>query len=101
MNLKLHEIISLNDKPDTAINTEEIVRYKKSLLTYFRSYYQSEPILMVTDITNRWSFGKIVPSNELLDALTEYLDCDGTMIGEDRKTAEETILFNSRLLSEL
>lgn len=101
MSLKLHEIISLNDKPDTAINTEEIARYKKSLLVYFRAYYSSEPILMITSVTNRWSFAKIVPSDELLDALEEYLNEDSTMIGEDREIAEETILFNSLLLSEL
>lgn len=97
--MKLKEIIELNEKADTAIITEELMKYKKALLVYYSNLFNCEPVLMVTDVFNACSYAKIVPGNELTEAIDEYVD--GMLLdGEDSVNAKETILYQSRLLRD-
>ena len=97
--MKLHEIIKANEDGKSSILIELLIPYKKSLLTYYREYFTSEPMLMVTDVFNAAQYGKIVPSCELYDAIMLYLDED--LSEEDQCYAIEEICANSILLSNL
>ena len=71
--MKLHEIIQTNDELDKAILTEELFKYRRSLLTYYKTYFTSEPMLMVVSVTNACQYALIVPSDEFYEALESYL----------------------------
>lgn len=98
--MKLHEIIELNEIPDTSISIEVLFQYKRSLLTYYRDAFCCEPILMVTDVFNAAQYGKIVPSNDYHEAQNEYLE---TMDLSEEETQQEAevIDFNSIFLEQL
>lgn len=97
--MKLHEIIKANEDDKSSILIELLIPYKKSLLTYYREQFNSEPMLMVTDVFNDAQYGKIVPSCELYDAIMLYLDED--LSEEDEENAIEEMWYNSILLSNL
>jgi len=92
----LNEIITINDKGTDAILIEKLIPYKKSLLTYYRDFFNCEPILMVTSVFNAAQYGIIVPSNEMDEALNIYI-ADEDYSDEDK----EVIYFNSIALYNL
>lgn len=102
--MKLHEIIEANECHTTSILIEEIIKYKRSLLTYYKDQFIYEPILMVTDVMNAVQYGKIVSTDEFQEAVyafmgVSYVDEEDT---ESEQFAQyETICFNSMLLSKL
>lgn len=97
--MKLHEIISTNEGGDKSILTELLYPYRKSLYTYFKSYYNCEPVLMVTDVFNAAQYALIVPSNELHEAMDTYLE--GSELSEEEKEEQrELISFQSILLKD-
>lgn len=99
--MKLHEIIAANDSGENkSILIELMLPYKRSLLTYYKSQFNSDPVLMVTAVFNAAQYGIIVPSSDIHQCLSEYLDAEG-LKGEDREAEWETILFNSIELSKL
>lgn len=104
----LHEIITANEQEQTAISIEHIIKYKKSLLTYYSNYFNCEAILMVTSVFNACSYGKIVPSNEFNEAICAYLEVlyieqeeNSPEFNEDLLSQYETINFNSVFLKQL
>jgi hypothetical protein len=52
--LKLNEIININENTENSILIESIYRYKKSLITYYSAYFDSEPVLMVTSVNDTY-----------------------------------------------
>jgi len=100
--LKLHEIIESNEVETSSILIELLVPYKKSLLTYYSRLFPSEPILMVTSISNACQYSKIVPDGEFTEALINYIGDYNCMDEENENFCEyETICFNSIPLSNL
>jgi bifunctional N-acetylglucosamine-1-phosphate-uridyltransferase/glucosamine-1-phosphate-acetyltransferase GlmU-like protein len=100
----LHEIITANENPKTAILIEKLIPYKKSLHIYYSNYsnHGDEPLLMVTAVMNAAQYGRIVSSNELTEAICEYLDDYDCMEETSENFGEyETICFNSILLKTL
>jgi predicted alternative tryptophan synthase beta-subunit len=99
-NFKLYEIIEINSTGDTAILVESLLRYKKSLYTYFKRYYSQEPILMVTDVFNAAQYALIVPANEMSEAIQVYLQ-NSNLTNEEKEEQTELIGFQSIMLKEL
>ena len=100
--LKLHEIIELNEDITKDILIELLLPYKKSLLTYYNDLFLSEPVLMVTMVSNAVQYGKIVPSAEFTEALIEYIEDPDCMEEDNENFCEyETISFNSIMLKNL
>ncbi len=100
----LHEIIEINDKGTSAIITEELYKYRKSLYTYYKAYYprNCEPMLMVTDVFNACQYALIVPDSEFNDAMDIYLRNDDRLTEDDAEleSAKELISFQSIPLSK-
>lgn len=99
-NFKLHEIIEINSTGDTSILVESLLRYKKSLYTYFKRYYCQEPILMVTDVFNACQYALIVPANEMSEAIQVYLQ-NSDLTDEEKDEQTELISFQSIMLKDL
>lgn len=100
--MKLHEILEANEISDRSILIELLIPYKKSLFTIFSREYRGEPILMVTSVFNAAQYGKIVPANELHEAVCDYLnDYDCSNEESENYPAYETIMFNSIPFSKL
>lgn len=101
--MKLHEIVEVNKIKTKSILIEKMLPYKKLLLTYYKSVFISEPILMVTSVTNAASYGKIVPSNCFSECVQDYIESeDIENENNDEKIAEyELICFHSINLSDL
>ncbi len=97
--LNLSQIIDLSIESKTGILIETICSYKRSLLTYFKDYYLSEPVLVVTAVFNAAQYGFIAPANELHEAVETYLS--DMEEGEDKEAERELIMFNSILLEKL
>lgn len=101
-NLKLHEIIELNDKVHNSILIESLIPYKNSLYLYYKDYFCGEPVLMVTSVCNAVQYAKIVPANEFTDCIINWLDNPDCMNEDNDNFCEfETINFNSIMLSDL
>jgi hypothetical protein len=98
--MKLHEIIALCEVGEQSISTEILFKYKKSLYTYYKRYYNCEPLLMVTDVFNACQYALIVPANEFQDAIDVYLSNDKEMSEEDRANQTELIAYQSILLKD-
>lgn len=98
-NYKLHEIIEINSTGDTSIEVEQLHPYKKSLYTYFKKYYNCEPVLMVTDVFNACQYALIVPSNELNEAIEIYLQ-NSDITEEEKQDQTELISFQSIMLKD-
>jgi len=101
--MELHKIIDINDSADNSISIlyESIHPYLKSLYIYYKDYYGCEPFLMVTDVFNAAQYVRIIPEDELYDAIERYLDSCGFESHEERKYEAENILFNSQLLKDI
>lgn len=102
--MKLHEIIKANECHTTSILIEEIIKYKRSLLTYYTDLFCCEPILMVTDVMNACQYGKIVPATDFTEAIYAYMEVpyvDEEDTDSDEFVQYETINFNSMPLSKL
>lgn len=106
--MNLAEIIKTNENPTTTILTSEIMKYKRSLLAYYRNLFCEEPILLVDSVFNTCSYAKIVPSSEFTQAVCDLLEV--SHIVEDEKeegfnfdifAQYETINFNSIFLKDL
>lgn len=96
----LHQIIETNEDHNKSILYDKIHPYKKALYTYYKDLFNCEPVLMITDIFNAAQYAKIVPSNELTEAIEEYLiNDDGSE--EDKEAYKEVIYFNSIMLKHL
>ena len=101
-NLKLHEIIELNEKPHTSILIELLIPYKYSLYTYYKDYFCGEPVLMVTCVCNAVQYGKIVSSQDFTDSVIDWINDPDCIDEESENFGEyETICFNSIPLSKL
>lgn len=97
----LHEIISLSEQSETGILIEEIAKYKRSLVTYYKEYYNCEPVLVVTSVFNACQYGFIASAEEINDAIDTYLNADDTLDEEDKENERELINFQSIMLSNL
>jgi len=99
--MKLHEIIAVMEDPTASVLIENMVPYKKSLLAYFTAQFPSEPILLVTSVTNACQYARIEPAGELTDAICAYLD-DYDCANEESENfgTYETICANSMMLKE-
>ena len=87
----LHEIITKNDELTSAINTEEFYKYRKSLLTYYRDFFTSEPVLLVFSVFNACSYALICPACECQEAMESYFD--------DIPTPEEAeVIFSQSIM---
>ncbi len=108
LTMNLSEIIETNEIHTISISTEQLIKYKKSLLVYYTDLFCCEPILMVTDVFNVGSFAKIVPSSEFNEAIYAYMgvpyieqDENEEGFNEDLFAQYETINFNSIFLKQL
>lgn len=99
--MKLHEIIAISEEGTTGILIELIIPYKKSLKTYFERYYNSEPVLIVTDVFNACQYGFICPANEMSEAIETYLNANDTLSEEDKEYEREVISAQSIMLYSL
>ncbi len=100
--MKLHEILALNEAPTKSLLFDKMQPYLKTLYVYYKNMFCCEPVLMVTDLFNAAQYVKIVPSNELNEAICEYLEdysCDNSE--NENYCHFETINFNSRLLKDI
>lgn len=76
--MKLYEIIEAFEDGKKAVLVELLTPYKKSLIAYYTDLFTSEPILMVTAVTNTTQYAIIVPSGEFEEAIQEYHDNEAT-----------------------
>lgn len=97
----LHEIISLSEQSETGILIEEIAKYKRSLVTYYKEYYCCEPVLIVTAVFNAAQYGFIAPCDQFSWAIDTYLNSDDSLNEEGKETERELINFQSIMLSNL
>lgn len=71
---KLHELVNIfENEHETAVLWELISPYKKQLYVYFSRFYRSEPMLMVTSVTNNSSYCRVVPESDFFDAVCAYI----------------------------
>ena len=100
--MKLHEIIAINDSGNNdSLLIELLIPYKNSLLTYYKDYFCSDPIVMVTMVSNAVQYGIIVSSNDFAEAFECYVESQNLDSEEDKEMSRETISFNSIMLSQL
>jgi len=100
--MKLHEIISALETQTNSVLIESMIPYKKSLLAYYKDLFCSDPVLMVTIVSNAAQYARIEPANELTEAICSYLDdYDCTEEGSENYSEYETICFNSMMLADL
>jgi hypothetical protein len=101
--MKLSEIIAQNKKVDESILYEMIQPYLKSLYVYYKDLFCSEPVLMVTDVTNASQYCRIVDSNDFSEAICDYIGID--FEPEDQESDDfayyESICFNSKFLKDI
>jgi hypothetical protein len=95
--MKLHEIVSACDSPNMSIDIVQIERYKKSLLTI----YGRDAIVIVTDVFNAGSLGKVVSQPCYAGALYRYVDTIEGISDEDKEDIIEVIGFQSISLDSL
>lgn len=72
--MKLWEIIQFNNKGKDAVLVELLLKYKKSLITYYTSEFgkRNKPVLMILSVLNAAQYGLIVPENDLRDCFDIY-----------------------------
>lgn len=101
---KLHELVNIFEcEHETAVLWELVEPYKKQLYVYFSHFYCSEPVLMVTSVTNNSSYCRIVPESDFFEAVCAYIgDCVNLEDEESESYAEyETICAYSKALKNL
>lgn len=100
--MKLHEIIKVNEEYGRNISIAAISPYKRSLLTYYRNQFSSEPILMVTTVFNAAQYGKIVPADNFGEIVREYVEDEVEPLTKKEIEDEiELISFQSIPLNKL
>jgi hypothetical protein len=101
--MNLSDIIAQNEKADESILYELIHPYLKSLYVYYKDLFCSEPILMITDVTNAAQYCRIVDSNDFSDAVCDYLGLDSEPddTESDDFAMYESICFNSKFLKDI
>lgn len=97
--MQLHEIISISEKGTSSILLELLHPYKRSLYTYFKDYYCSEPVLIITDVMNAAQYGFIAPANEMHEAISTYLQ-DSDLTEQEKEEQTELICFQSIMLKD-
>jgi hypothetical protein len=101
--MNLSDIIAQNKKVDESIEYGQIHPYLKSLYVYYKDLFCSEPVLMVTDVTNAAQYCRIVSSNEFSEAICDYIGID--LEPEDQESDDfamyESICFNSKFLKDI
>ena len=101
---KLHELVDIfENEHETAVLWELVSPYKKQLYVYFSRFYRSEPILMVTSVTNNSSYCRVVPEQDFFDAVCAYMgECPDLEDEESESYGEyETICAYSRALKNM
>lgn len=95
MDANLSQILRLQDYPYD-ISYENILKYKNSILKYYAEYYNSNPIFLVTSLTNNSCVGFIVDSENFNEEVCEYLNDPFCMDEESESFSDyETICANS------
>jgi hypothetical protein len=95
--MRLHEINKANETIGSSILIEEIMKYKRSLITYWSDMYcvnEHDLILVVTDIMNAAQYGFIIDADQFNEVVEEYVDTLD-LNEEDKQNEIETIQFNS------
>lgn len=101
--MKMHEIVDLMLNPNystASISYEAISKYKKSLYIYFKDYFDCEPALMVTSVTNNSTYMRIVPSYEFDEEVRWYVE-SSDIDAKDWNNEIELINFNSKMMDEI
>lgn len=98
----LHEIISMNDETlnggqQNSILIETLLKYKKSLLTYYAAQFprNCEVMLMVTSVFNAAQYGVLVPSTDFSEAVQNWVNSMDFENDEERESEFELICFQS------
>jgi hypothetical protein len=102
--MRLHEINQANQVIGNSILIDEIVKYKKSLITYWSDMYcvnEEQLILVVTDIMNAAQYGFITEAGQYQEVVEEYVNTIPDMTEEDKENEIENINFNSIQLNKL
>lgn len=97
--LKLHQIVEMNDSDvSTSFEISEIKKYKRSLLTI----YGNNAVLMVTDVFNACSYGRISDICDFDEDIREYVENRTPLMNEEEaQNYRELIGFQSILLRDL
>jgi hypothetical protein len=101
--MRLHEINQANQVIGNSILIDEIVKYKKALITYWSDMYcvnEDQLILVVTDIMNAAQYGFIIDADQFSEVVEEYVETLD-LNEEDKQNEIETIQFNSIQLIKL
>lgn len=98
--LKLHEIHDLNESDYNSMLIELLIPYKKSLYTLFKERYCSEPILVVTSVSNAAQYGFISSENSFSEDVENWV-ASMELDGEEHENEIELIGFNSIMLKDL
>jgi hypothetical protein len=105
--MKLFEILEYNEHPTKSVLIECMIPYKMSLKTIFKRQF-SDPLIMVTSVTNTSSYGKILNACDLIDGIYAFLevpyietDSESPYFDEDLFCEYETICANSISLDKL
>jgi hypothetical protein len=101
--MRLHEINQANQVIGNSILIDEIVKYKKSLITYWSDMYnvnEDQLILVVTSVFNSGSYGFITEVDQYTEVVQEYVD-NLDLSKEDADYEFENINFNSIQLNKL
>lgn len=81
---------------------DDILKYKKSILTYYEQFYANDPIFLVTSVTNNSCIGFITSSSDFIEEICAYLDDYNCQDEESENFGEfETICFNSKFVKDL
>lgn len=100
--MKLKEIIESVDAKQE-VPAAEITPRKKQLYSYYKDQFEgSEPVLMVTFITNTLQGALIVPADNFQEEIDNYLNKLKDLLDYFEINAlQEEIGFNSRLLKNV
>jgi hypothetical protein len=96
----LHQLIEKIENGGK-ISYEELHPYRRSIRTYFYDYYMSEPIFMVTILTNTIAGGYIVSAENFEDAVHAEVNFWSENNEEDDNAHYEQICANSMFLKDL
>lgn len=70
--MRLKEIIDILVQGDQAVLYEKIHPYRRSIRIYFKSYYNSTPILIPVMVSNAVQYCLVAPEGEVSDAIVQY-----------------------------
>jgi hypothetical protein len=99
--MKLEEIINTAIE-GKYIPYEEIKARKNQLLTYFREYYNSEPIILIWNVTNVGGASTISAEKDYFEAIQQILNNYYSDLNEEEREQEaELIGYNSIYLKTI